>query len=80
MILLLKIKNILKREIDRYYVPFTSVTNFKIFLLNLFPIFGWLPKYDWKNSLTSDVVGGITVGVLQIPQGEWSFLDRILIQ
>ncbi|CAB04607.3 STAS domain-containing protein [Caenorhabditis elegans] len=62
---------------SRYYVPFTSVTNFKIFLLNLFPIFGWLPKYDWKNSLTSDVVGGITVGVLQIPQGiAYAILSR----
>ncbi|EFP05358.1 CRE-SULP-5 protein [Caenorhabditis remanei] len=62
---------------SRYYEPFTSISNFKTFIFNLFPILGWLPNYDWKGDLTADVVGGITVGVLQIPQGiAYAILSR----
>lgn len=77
MILFQKIKNVLKREVDRYYEPFTSLSNFKVFLFNLFPILDWLPKYDWESDLTADIIGGITVGVLQIPQGiAYAILSR----
>ncbi|NJB82428.1 SulP family inorganic anion transporter [Wenyingzhuangia aestuarii] len=33
------------------------------------PILEWLPKYNIKESLKADVVGGFTVGVVLIPQG-----------
>ncbi|CAI2353890.1 unnamed protein product [Caenorhabditis sp. 36 PRJEB53466] len=62
---------------SRYYEPFTSVSNFKLFLVNLFPIVQWLPLYDWKSDLSSDVIGGITVGVLHVPQGiAYAILSR----
>uniref|UniRef100_A0A8D8S9J3 Prestin n=1 Tax=Cacopsylla melanoneura TaxID=428564 RepID=A0A8D8S9J3_9HEMI len=37
--------------------------------LSLFPILEWLPKYDWKNDLSHDLVSGVTVAILHIPQG-----------
>lgn len=33
-----------------------------------FPILEWLPKYDFRNYLLSDVICGLTVAVFQIPQ------------
>uniref|UniRef100_H2YHU1 SLC26A/SulP transporter domain-containing protein n=1 Tax=Ciona savignyi TaxID=51511 RepID=H2YHU1_CIOSA len=41
----------------------------KNFFLNLFPIFTWLSRYDVKGWLLADVISGVTVGVMQIPQG-----------
>ncbi|GAB6029790.1 hypothetical protein CHUAL_005505 [Chamberlinius hualienensis] len=34
-----------------------------------FPVLEWLPKYDFRNNLVSDMAGGLTVGILHIPQG-----------
>lgn len=31
-------------------------------------IFRWLPKYDWREHLQKDLVAGLTVGVIAIPQ------------
>jgi hypothetical protein len=36
----------------------------------IFPILSWLPKYDIKNNLLSDVVVGVTICVFQIPQSK----------
>ena len=33
-----------------------------------FPIIGWLPRYDYRW-IVSDVIAGITVGLMLIPQG-----------
>nr|XP_018916948.1 PREDICTED: prestin-like isoform X1 [Bemisia tabaci] len=38
-------------------------------LLSIFPIFQWLPKYNWRSDFSKDVVSGLTVGILHIPQG-----------
>ncbi|XP_066255497.1 prestin-like [Euwallacea similis] len=38
-------------------------------LLNRIPLLRWLPEYNWKRSFTSDIVSGITVAVMHIPQG-----------
>ena len=35
---------------------------------NIFPILEWLPKYS-KEKLKADVIGGLTVGIVLIPQG-----------
>jgi len=42
----------------------------KAFFLRLLPILRWLPHYDIKECLVSDIISGITVGVMQIPQGK----------
>ncbi|CAG9532109.1 unnamed protein product [Cercopithifilaria johnstoni] len=38
-------------------------------VLSFFPILYWLPKYNWKRDLTGDIIGGLTVGIMQVPQG-----------
>ena len=38
-------------------------------LIRLAPIVRWLPKYSVKKDLTADITGGVTVGIMHIPQG-----------
>ncbi|EFO23948.1 sulfate permease [Loa loa] len=38
-------------------------------VLSFFPILDWLPKYNWKRDLNGDIIGGLTVGIMQVPQG-----------
>ena len=40
------------------------------FLFSLAPIFQWLPKYSIKENLVKDLSGGLTVGIMHIPQGD----------
>lgn len=35
------------------------------------PIVDWLSRYE-KNDLITDIIAGLTVGVLCVPQGTWS--------
>uniref|UniRef100_A0A7E4UYM6 STAS domain-containing protein n=1 Tax=Panagrellus redivivus TaxID=6233 RepID=A0A7E4UYM6_PANRE len=39
------------------------------FFVSFFPILSWLPSYDYKTSLIGDVMAGLTVGVVHVPQG-----------
>ncbi|KAJ7388826.1 hypothetical protein OS493_035383 [Desmophyllum pertusum] len=39
------------------------------FLFRLAPILRWLPKYNVKKDLSADITGGVTVGIMHIPQG-----------
>lgn len=39
------------------------------FLVGLMPIVRWLPKYNVKKDLLPDITGGVTVGIMHIPQG-----------
>lgn len=38
-------------------------------VLSLFPALIWLPKYEWKENIVSDIVAGFTVAIMHIPQG-----------
>eukprot|EP00795_Rhopilema_esculentum_P000427 gene427-10098_t len=40
-----------------------------IFILSLVPVLNWLPKYSYKRDLVRDMASGLTVGIMQIPQG-----------
>ncbi|XP_043932775.1 solute carrier family 26 member 9 [Protopterus annectens] len=42
---------------------------FKALLLAFFPVIIWLPKYKIKECLMTDVLGGISSGTIQVPQG-----------
>ena len=37
-------------------------------LLSLFPILTWLPKYKWREDGVSDLIAGLTVAIMHIPQ------------
>jgi hypothetical protein len=39
-------------------------------ILSLFPALIWLPKYQWKDNIVSDIVSGFTVAIMHIPQGK----------
>ncbi|XP_077132600.1 solute carrier family 26 member 6-like isoform X1 [Ranitomeya variabilis] len=41
----------------------------KALLFHFFPIFHWLPHYPFKEWFLGDIVSGISVGILQLPQG-----------
>lgn len=45
-------------------------------LLSIFPIFQWLPKYNWRSDFSKDVVSGLTVGILHIPQGTYQYTNN----
>ncbi|VDN06080.1 unnamed protein product [Thelazia callipaeda] len=36
---------------------------------NRFPIIGWLPSYDWHEDLLRDILNGIMISIIYIPQG-----------
>lgn len=37
------------------------------------PIVDWISSYNWKTDLTSDLISGMTVAIMHIPQGLCSF-------
>ena len=46
-----------------------SWNRFRSFLFQFVPIFDWLPKYNLKENILRDITGGVTVGIMHIPQG-----------
>ncbi|OWK54057.1 Solute carrier family 26 member 9 [Lonchura striata] len=46
-----------------------NLFRFKLTLFHLFPILTWLPKYKIKDYILPDVLGGISAGTIQVPQG-----------
>ena len=53
-----------KKRIYEYLIP--SKTK----LLNFIPLLKWLPKYKFKSMFFQDLITGLTIGSMQIPQGE----------
>lgn len=39
-------------------------------LLSFVPLLSWLPKYKMRRNLPSDIAAGLTIGVMNIPQGK----------
>ncbi|VBB31811.1 unnamed protein product [Acanthocheilonema viteae] len=53
----------------RLLVPCSSPLNLWQWFTNFIPIIQWLPNYNWKTDLTHDIIGGLTIGVMHVPQG-----------
>ncbi|XP_033832208.1 prestin [Periophthalmus magnuspinnatus] len=46
-----------------------SVQRARAALFSLLPVLSWLPSYPFKEYIFSDVVSGLSTGVVQLPQG-----------
>ncbi|XP_069489271.1 solute carrier family 26 member 9 [Ambystoma mexicanum] len=46
-----------------------SASKFKALVFAIFPILTWLPKYKIKEYALPDVLGGLSAGTIQVPQG-----------
>ncbi|XP_029679419.1 solute carrier family 26 member 10-like isoform X2 [Formica exsecta] len=60
-----KPKRILSNEMSRRCKSIKPIK----FLKKSIPLIDWLSSYDWKNNILGDVIAGITVAVMHIPQG-----------
>ncbi|XP_078597079.1 prestin-like isoform X1 [Branchiostoma floridae x Branchiostoma japonicum] len=59
------------REVhNRLRSHFTCSTDrVKKVLFSTLPILSWLPKYEVRENIVSDLIAGVTVGIMHIPQG-----------
>ncbi|XP_070157196.1 prestin isoform X2 [Polyergus mexicanus] len=60
-----KPKRILSNEMSRRCKSIKPIK----FLKKSIPLIDWLSSYDWKNNILGDIIAGITVAVMHIPQG-----------
>ena len=56
-----------KRYITKHYKP--SLLCLKNYCLKRFPLFDWIRKYSIKEDFLKDLIAGLTIGIIQIPQG-----------
>ncbi|KAK6052916.1 chloride anion exchanger domain protein [Cooperia oncophora] len=62
----------------RFTRPFASLRSFRATMLSFIPILYWLPRYNIKSNLLNDVVGGLMVGIMHVPQGiAYAFLADV---
>lgn len=66
-----KNKNLILIEFSVWNRFSSSITHLSIvsILYQLIPVAKWLPKYPVKKNLPGDIISGITVAVMHIPQG-----------
>jgi hypothetical protein len=56
-----------KRYITKHYKP--SLICLKNYSFKRFPLFDWIRKYNFKEDFLKDLIAGLTIGIIQIPQG-----------
>lgn len=40
----------------------------KNFVMDFFPVLQWLPKYQWKEYIWGDIMSGLVIGIILVPQ------------
>ncbi|CAD5225089.1 unnamed protein product [Bursaphelenchus okinawaensis] len=58
-----------KKATKKLCKNFLSIQSFLNFLISFFPILKWFPEYNWKENVMGDLMAGITVGIVHVPQG-----------
>lgn len=61
----ISVKKILKKAKENCRCDHKSIA---LLFLKLFPVFEWLPRYSIKEQLLGDIISGILVGIVAIPQ------------
>jgi hypothetical protein len=64
-----------KKILENLSYKSVAKSGFKKFY-NFVPIIEWLPKYDWKANIKYDLLGGISDGIMHVPQGS-SFVSTL---
>lgn len=62
--------NVAKSSVNylkKYYNPTPSCM--KNYFFDRFPFFKWIRKYNFKNDFFKDLIAGLTIGIVHIPQG-----------
>ncbi|KAK7884614.1 hypothetical protein WMY93_027737 [Mugilogobius chulae] len=55
-----------KKVIPRFWC---SGSRIKSFVLGLVPVLSWLPHYNLRQNIMGDVVSGVSIGIMHLPQG-----------
>uniref|UniRef100_A0A914WW38 STAS domain-containing protein n=1 Tax=Plectus sambesii TaxID=2011161 RepID=A0A914WW38_9BILA len=58
-----------RSAINRCCAPYTTAKGILTTIINFIPILQWLPKYKWREDSSHDIVAGLTIGIMNIPQG-----------
>ncbi|KAK9834603.1 hypothetical protein WJX74_005548 [Apatococcus lobatus] len=58
------ITRLVKSRVKHWTATFTIVDWISVFI----PAAGWLSKYKWDKWLTADLIAGITVGIMAVPE------------
>ena len=61
---------------------YCSFFNLWLRFLSFFPVLTWLPKYQFKKWFVKDLSAGLTLGIMQIPQGQfmkWVFKNSLSV-
>ena len=62
-------------HIKKHYKPSGECT--KEFFLARFPILTWLLSYNLKENIANDIISGITIGIVHIPQSKFYKINKI---
>ena len=58
-------------------VPRCSHARAQALLLQYFPVLAWLPQYPVRDWLLGDLLSGLSVAIMQLPQGEPPLTSRL---